>query len=218
MINNMAKSFGMSDVGFILLLIATIGDLVIPFFLAPFCKKYNHLTMVMSLLGNRNSPVHLIYNLWLIGAGIMLILGSSKLYAMYLPVSNIISKVLLFCVVFYAIGACILSGIFPVGETKELQTISEKIHGYGSVLGFSILTFVPLIIGIVSMHSKEIVCSVMSFIFFALAILFFALFAMADKARFENTIISNEGIWQRLSLFCMYSPIIMVSFKNIFMK
>lgn len=218
MINNIAKFFSMSNVGFILLLIATIGDLVIPFFLAPFCKKYNHLTMVMSLLGNHNSPIHLIYNLWLIAAGIMLILGSLKLYAMYLPTSNILSKVLIFCLVFYAIGACILSGIFSVGETKALTTLPEKIHGYGSVLGFFVLTFVPLIIGIVSMRSNEIVCSVMSFIFFALAILFFALFVMADKARFENTIISNEGIWQRLTLLCMYAPIIIVSFKNIFMK
>ncbi|MDU5083476.1 DUF998 domain-containing protein [uncultured Tissierella sp.] len=216
--NNITKSFGVSDVGFILLLIATIGDLLIPFFLAPFCKKYNHMTMVMSLLGNRNSPVHLIYNLWLIAAGIMLILGGLKLYAMYLPASNILSQVLLFCVVFYAIGACILSGIFSVGETKALITLPEKIHGYGSVLGFIVLTFVPLIIGIVSMYSNEVVYSVMSFIFFALSILFFAFFVMADKARFENTIISNEGIWQRLSLLCMYAPIIMVSFKNIFMK
>ncbi|WP_243125441.1 DUF998 domain-containing protein [Clostridium amazonitimonense] len=218
MINNMVKSFGVSDVGFILLLIATIGDLVIPFFLAPFCKKYNHLTMVMSLLGNRNSPVHLIYNLWLIAAGMMLIIGSLKLYVMYLPASNILSKVLLFCVVLYAIGACILSGIFSVGETKALTTLPEKIHGYGSVLGFFVLTFVPLIIGIVSIRSKEVVLSIMSFIFFALAILFFALFVMADKARFENTIISNEGIWQRLSLLFMYAPIIMVSLKDIFMR
>ncbi|MCQ4921931.1 DUF998 domain-containing protein [Tissierella carlieri] len=218
MINNMTESFGVSDLGFILLLIATIGDLLIPFFLAPFCKKYNHMTMVMSLLGNRNSPVHLIYNLWLIAAGIMLILGSLKLYAVYLSASNILSQVLLFCVVFYAIGACILSGIFSVGETKALTTLPEKIHGYGSVLGFIALIFVPLIIGIVSMRSNEVVCSVMSFIFFALAILFFALFVMADKARFENTIISNEGIWQILSLLCMYAPIIIVSFKNIFMK
>ena len=169
--NNITKSFGVSDVGFILLLIATIEDLLIPFSCS-ILQKYNHMTMVMSLLGNRNSPVHLIYNLWLIAAGIMLILGGLKLYAMYLPASNILSQVLLFCVVFYAIGACILSGIFSVGETKALITLPEKIHGYGSVLGFIVLTFVPLIIGIVTMYSNEVVCSVMSFIFFALSILF----------------------------------------------
>ena len=27
---------------------------------------------------------------------------------------------------------CILSGIFSVGETKSLETLSAKIHGYGS--------------------------------------------------------------------------------------
>ena len=33
-------------------------------------------------------------------------------------------------IVIYAVGGCILSGIFSVGETKILETLSAKIHGY----------------------------------------------------------------------------------------
>ena len=43
-------------------------DLIIPFLLAPFYKDYNHLTQVMSVLGNSKAPLHLIYNIWVGGA------------------------------------------------------------------------------------------------------------------------------------------------------
>jgi len=216
MLNNTIKNFLMTDLGFVLLIIAVVGDLIIPFLIAPFCDKYNHLTMVMSLLGNRNCPLHFIYNLWLVLAGIMFTFGSVKLYETYSHVSNALSIWLLFAILIYAVGACILSGIFSVGETKELITISEKIHGYASVLGFFLLIFVPLIIAILSFQSNDILVGIISLFFFVLAVMFFAFFVMSDKKRFAHTIISYEGIWQRLSLLCMYSPIVIISFKNIF--
>lgn len=215
MINNTVKSLATSDTGFILLLIATIGDLVIPYLVAPFCKKYSHVKMVMSLLGRHNTPVHTIYNLWLIAAGIMLILGSLRLYPLFSPISAILTKILLLCILLYAAGACILSGIFPVGETKTLTTVPEKIHGYGSASGFLVLLLVPLIIGILSLHSNKPAYATTSLLSFALAILFFTLFVMADKERFSDTIISNEGLWQKLSLLFMYTPLITVSLKNL---
>lgn len=97
MTNSFAKYFSSSNVGFYLLIVATIGDLIIPFFLAPFCNKYNHLTMVMSLLGNRNTPLHIIYNIWLVAAGVMLILGTVKLYSTY----NSSSKTLTSCLLLF---------------------------------------------------------------------------------------------------------------------
>lgn len=213
--NNLYKVFVSSNVGFYLLIIATIGDILIPFILAPFCNKYNHLTMVMSLLGNRNSPVYVLYNAWLVIAGLMLICGSLSLYKTYTNTSTLIATWLFSVILIYAIGGCILSGIFSVGETKELLTVSAKIHGYGSVLGFFALTFAPLIIGILSMRSKNLAMGVISIVFFVLAVLFFALFVMADKKVFAQTIIANEGLWQRLSLSCMYTPILVVALKQV---
>lgn len=168
MTSNLSGTITKSNMGYLFLIIATIVDIILPFILAPYFKKYNSLTMVMSLLGNKNSPVHTIYNFWLITAGVLFILGGLKIYTLYLPTSNVLSKILLFCIVFYAIGACILSGIFSVGETKALTTLPEKIHGYGSVLGFFILTFVPLIIGILSFRSKDLILGAISIIFFIL--------------------------------------------------
>ena len=54
----------------IILPIVLILDLVIPFILAPSYKGYNHLTQVMSVLGNSKAPFHNVYNMWLIVFGI----------------------------------------------------------------------------------------------------------------------------------------------------
>ena len=46
-----------------------------------------------------------------------------------------------------------------------------------------------------------------SIICFAVALVFFVLFVMSDKPEFKNTIIDNEGLWQRLNLVFMYLPL-----------
>lgn len=187
--------------------IVLILDLVIPFILAPTYKGYNHLTQVMSVLGNSKAPFHNVYNVWLIVFGITLIVIDFKIYAIISESSRLIA-VILFCIVLvYAIGACILSGLFSVGEVKSLDTLSEKIHGYGSVIGFMCLTFAPLLVGIYAYKINDI-----KFLFFCigcfiLAILCFSCFVMGDKPNYKNTFLALEGLWQRLSLLFMYLPL-----------
>jgi len=38
---------------------------------------------------------------------------------------------------------------------------------------------------------------------------------MADKAEFKDTWIENEGLWQRLTLMCMYLPFVIVSIQEL---
>ena len=44
-----------------------------------------------------------------------------------------------------------------------------------------------------------------------IALAFFVLFIMSDKPEFSNTIINNEGLWERLNLIFMYVPLLVVS-------
>ncbi|WP_347256334.1 DUF998 domain-containing protein [Anaerostipes sp. PC18] len=104
-------------------------------------------------------------------------------------------------------GGCILSGIFSVGEVKSLATLSEKIHGYGSVIGFMCLTFAPLFVGIYSYKINNIKFFYFSIGCFILAILCFSCFVMGDKPNAKNTFLAFEGLWQRLSLLFMYLPL-----------
>lgn len=182
-------------------------DLIIPFLLAPTYKGYNHLTQVMSVLGNSKAPLHFVYNIWLVVFGVAILISILQLYPIIVQVSNVISIVLFSVIVIYAIGGCILSGIFPVGETKSLETVSAKIHGYGSVIGFLLLTLAPLLIGMYFFKISNGLLGVLSLICFILAIVFFALFIMADKPNYKGTVIAFEGLWQRLSLLFMYCPI-----------
>lgn len=120
----------------------------------------------------------------------------------------ILRSIMLFSViVIYAVGGCILSGIFSVGETKSLETLSAKIHGYGSVIGFLLLTLAPLFVGLYFFKVSNGLLGILSLICFIFAIVFFALFVMADKPNYRGTIIAFEGLWQRLSLLSMYLPI-----------
>lgn len=63
-------------------------DLIIPFLLAPFCKDYNHLTQVMSVLGNSKAPLHSIYNIWLVAFGVAILISTLQLYPTVAQVSS----------------------------------------------------------------------------------------------------------------------------------
>lgn len=185
-----------------------IIDLILPFLLAPTYRGYNHLTQVMSALGNSKAPLHILYNIWLTALGIIMLLCNFKLYPVIAEKSHSIAIILFVIICIYAIGACVLSGCFQVGETKELKTISAKIHGYGSAIGFMFLVFAPLLIGLYFFRSSNGFWGLFSFICFAMSLLCFALFVMADKPAYQGSIIALEGLWQRLTLLCMYLPII----------
>ena len=125
-----------------------IGDLLLPFLLAPTYRGYHHFTQVMSALGNPKAPLHVLYNIWLVTLGMMILFCNFQLYPLIVEKSAPIAVMLFAVLCIYAAGACILSGFFPVGETKELKTISAKIHGYGSAFGFMFLLFAPLLTGL----------------------------------------------------------------------
>lgn len=182
-------------------------DLLIPFLIAPTYKGYCHLTQVMSVLGNVKAPLHVVYNVWLVVYGIILVISNFRIYDIISRASNTIAILLFIIILLYAIGGCILSGLFSVGETKSLNTISEKIHGFGSVIGFTALVFAPLLIGIYAYQSARMGFGMAAISCFVLALVAFLLFVMADKSRHKNTILCFEGLWQRLSLLLMYLPI-----------
>lgn len=202
--------------GFVCLLIAAAGDLVVPFVLAPFVENYSHKTMVLSSLGNKSRPVHIIYNTWLAIAGILFAVGAIALYREFSPVSKGLTTGLTVCVLAFGLLACLLSAFFPVGETKERTTLSAKIHGIGAVLGFLLLVISPLLLGIISFRSGNAGFGVFSTAMFVLAFICYALLAMADKPQFADTPVAWEGVWEHLCLLFAYLPIIALSVRKLF--
>lgn len=122
-------------------------DLLIPCLLAPSFRGYDAWTQVMSVLGSQNAPLHKIYNTWLVLFGVVLAAGAVRVYPIVSAVSSPLSTLLAAVMGVYAVGGCILSGLFSVGESKNFATLGAKIHGWGAAIGFLCLVFAPLLIG-----------------------------------------------------------------------
>lgn len=200
--------------GWYAIIVAVVGEMAVPLILSAFYKDYNQTTEVISVLGNPNSPVRIPFDLWMLLAGTLLILSLPSIFAEYRSVSVLLSVMLIVFISIFAVGACIFSCFFSVNESKEIVTAASKIHGIGSVIGFMLMLFVPLLVAILSFKSKDNLVGAVSIVSFVLAMLFFVLFIMADKPEFADTAISKEGLWQRLNLLFMYLPLLIAAIKQ----
>ncbi|MBO4638542.1 MAG: DUF998 domain-containing protein [Treponema sp.] len=205
----------MNKIGWYALLIAMCGDLLFSWLLSFGYKGYSNLTMSISALGNPNSPVRLPFNIWMILEGLLFLISIPVFYKTYHSVSAGLTITTLIFIAIFAVGACIFTGFFSVNETKDVVTTASKIHGAGSTIGFMLFLFVPLLTGILCFKSQNNTLGVIFIICFILSLAFFTLFVMSDKPAFSNTIISYEGLWQRLNLLFMYAPLGVIAIKNL---
>lgn len=206
---------GFITYGWYALLIAVMGEMLVPVLLAPFYKGYHPTTMAISTLGNQNSPVRLPLNLWMLLAGLLFLISIPAIYNDYHPVSKSLTTICVLFMAIFAVGACIFTCFFSVNETKAVVTTASKIHGAGSAIGFMLFLFVPPFLAILSFKKNDTITGVLSAISFVLALLFFVLFIMADKPELQHTFVAKEGLWQRLNLLFMYLPLGYLAVKHI---
>ena len=147
--------------------------------------------------------------------GILFLVGIPAFYRLFSPVSKGLTITAVVFIAAFAVGACILTCFFSVNESRDEVTTASKIHGAGSVIGFMLFLFLPLLIAILEFKNKESMSAWISIACFALAIVTFALFVMSDKDEFKDTLIANEGLWQRLDLLFMYIPLGIAAIKCI---
>ncbi len=201
--------------GWIIILIAMIGDLVVSFILSFFYGEYSNLKMSISALGNPSSPVRSTFNIWMLIEGILFLMALPAVNKEFRPISGKITNVLLAFIIIFAVGACIFTCFFSVNESKEVVTTASKIHGAGSVVGFMLFLFVPLLVGILHFKDQNRIMGSVSIICFVMSLVFFTLFVMSDKEEFKNTVIAYEGLWQRLNLIFMYLPVVITAVRKI---
>lgn len=201
--------------GWYTLIIAMAGDILVSLILPCFYKEYSTMKMSISALGNPQSPVRIPFNIWMLIEGMLFLAAIPALYDRYHSVSCGLTYTMIVFITIFAIGACIFTCFFSVNESKDIVTTASKIHGVGSVIGFMLFLFVPLLVAILSFKSKDPCIGVVSIICFIIALVFFVLFVMSDKSEFSDTIINNEGLWERLNLIFMYVPLVVVSIRQI---
>ena len=201
--------------GWYALLAAMAGDIIISLVLPLFYKDYSTMKMSISALGNPSSPVRIPFNIWMLIEGILFLIAIPAIFRLYHPISAGLTYTTVIFTALFAIGACIFTCFFSVNESKDIVTTASKIHGAGSVIGFMLFLFVPLLIAILSFKNHEGSIGITSVVCFVLALVFFALFVMSDKEEFAGTAVNNEGLCQRLNLVFMYLPLAVVALKQI---
>lgn len=199
-----------------ILLFTIIGEFIVPWILEQFYSEYNGKKMVMSVLGSPQSPVRLVYNLWLVWLGGFLAYTAGVYFMSFRTKFPVLAVFMLLSIGFFAVGAGLISGFFCVNESKYIVTTASKIHGIGAAIGFMVLLLFPLLNGIVSFKQNGTLEGIISISSFVLSLIFFACFVMGDKEQFQNTPLKYEGLWERLTLFCMYIPFVYKSMSNLF--
>ena len=142
-------------VGWYALIVAMAGDILVSLALPCFYKGYSSMKMSISALGNPQSPVRIPFNIWMLIEGVMFLAALPALYKHYHPVSAGLTYTVIAFTAIFAVGACIFTCFFSVNESKEIVTTASKIHGIGSVVGFMLFLFVPLLTAILSFKSKD---------------------------------------------------------------
>ena len=197
----------LNSCGWFFLLAAMAGDLLASLVLPLFYSEYNCLKMSISALGNPSSPVRIPFNIWMFAEGVLFLLALPAVYRSFHPVSGWITDVLIVLIAVFAVGACIFTCFFSVNESRDVVTAASKIHAAGSVAGFVLFLFVPLLAAMLFFKDRNMTMGIASIASYVLALVFFTLFVMSDKPGFRGTVIDNEGLWQRLNLLFMYLPL-----------
>ena len=185
----------------IILLAATIGDLLIPTILGMKYPGYSNLYDTISSLGTNKSPVQKYQCLNLIMVGLLFLFFTVGQYQAFETIQW--SHVLyILGILIFGIGT-IIAGFFPEDPLGTAETVSGKIHGIASGIGFLLLILNPLwSIWIKEFHTSSHIHVVV----FILAVLTFLLFIMSEN----NTvgIFKYTGLLQRLNLVILYGYMI----------
>ncbi len=182
--------------------VAMIGDFVVPLILGIKYPNHNALYDVISELGTQGSPVTKQISAWLIIEGILFIcFGIGQ--GLQFRNQTWAHWIYLWGILVFGIGAGVIAGIFPEDTKGAEETITGKIHGIFSGLGFMFLIMNSLwALWIDELNGLE----GLNTILFILGVITFGLFVASEKK--EAGILGMSGLWQRLNMLVVYSAIL----------
>ena len=189
-------------------LAAVIIEFLLPWILKRFYPGYDSRKMAMSILGSPSSPVTSLYSAWLVVLGLILSLASSVYFSVLSERTTVLAVLTSGSIFLFALGAGILAGIFKADADDKMGTLTSRIHGYSSAIGFMALLFFPLLRSAAMFEDRHFMLGASYLTVFLFALLFFILFIMSDKEQYKGIFIDREGTWERLTLFFMYLPLV----------
>ncbi|HPW66045.1 MAG TPA: DUF998 domain-containing protein [Salinivirgaceae bacterium] len=188
-------------------MIASLGDLLVPVIIGTKYPDYNHCIQTISTLGTKNSPVQIYQRTSLIVVGALFLLFSIGQYFLFGQKVWAHSWYSVGIIIF-GIG-CILAGIFPEDIQGTTETISGKIHGIASGIGFILLIMCPLWAVWINEFSDY---KIINLILFVLGLLTFVLFILSENR--TSGFLKYTGLFQRVNLIILYGALI-INFQKL---
>ena len=192
----------LTDIYLAILIIASFFDLVIPLFLGLKYPNYNYLIDTISTLGTRKSPVQKQEGINLVFIGILFVIFAIGQYRLF---DNVIwsNNLYLIGVLAFGIGS-IFAGIYPADPKGTKESLSGKIHGIASGIGFILLIFNPLWGTFISDFSTN---RTLNIVLFVLGITSFTMFLISEKK--DKGILKYTGLFQRINLIILYVGLVL---------
>ena len=189
-------------ISFLILITASLIDLLVPVIIGFRYPDYNHLVQTISTLGTYKSPVkkYESTNLKIVGT---LFIVFSILQYIIINESTWAYNWYTAGIIVYGVG-CILAGFFSEDEKNTPETLSGKIHGISSGIGFIFLILNPLWALWINQFRNLITINLILFI---LGIITFVLFLLSESK--INGILKYTGLFQRLNLIILYLALIL---------
>mgnify|MGYP001555163758 CR=1 FL=1 len=185
----------------IFLCTAAITDLIAPIFIGLQYPGYSHITDTISTLGTSSSPVQLYQCITLVFVGLIFLFFSIFQHRLFNQKSWA-HKWYSIGIFIFSIG-CIFAGVFPEDCKGTPETISGKIHGIASGVGFLFLILNPLwafwIKEFRAMRKANIVL-------FVLGLTSFIIFLSSENV--TSGILQYTGLFQRINLTILYGALI----------
>lgn len=186
----------------IIIIVATLSDLLIPIILGLKYSGYNHFRDTISTLGTKESPVKKQESRNLIIVGILFIVFAilQRLTFQKIEWSHNLYVV---GIIIFGIG-CIFAGIFPEDSKGLKESVTGKVHGIASGIGFFFLILNPLWATYIDNFEKT---RTLNIYLFGIGIVTFALFVLSEKR--ETGLLKYTGLFQRLNLIILYGCLIL---------
>lgn len=189
------------DLFLIVLLVASAADLIVPIIIATKYPGYNHFSEPISALGTSSSPVKKYQCLNLVIVGLLFITFCSG--------QTLSFRHMAWYHVLYILGigifgfGTIMAGIFPEDPEGAGESVSGKIHGISSGIGFIFLILNPLwALWVGEFKNLKIINGII----FPLAVITFILFVVSEKR--STGILRYTGLFQRINLVILYSHLV----------
>lgn len=204
-----------STLSWVILMTCVIIVFILSCLVSLFYPGYNSNIQVMSSLSNTKNSAAKLYNILVITSGLLACTLAFNFYITFKLVSTPLSIIGALLIAVFGICTGIVGGIFNFNENNMFKDKSSLIHTVASAIGFTALTFNSLVISLIFFKlSNTLIGTICLTLFFTSLVLntlvLFGLFHI-----FKTTNVNLSGMWQRLLIISLYTPLILITIDKL---